>query len=162
MDGGGGYGSTSAGALGHAQDVPRAAGRGRSGRWAVYGRRRPDARGPRHSGTSVGGADRLGWHALGKPSARWADQEWERGRGGMAWWATQARAQGEVRRGVGAARVLGLLSLSFSIFYLTNSYTMMSHILNIYRPKKNIKQKQIYSSKMHQTLLPYGFINIYI
>jgi hypothetical protein len=44
--------------------------------------------------------------------------------------------------------------LFFFYFLLLDSFTIMSHILNGYTPKQNIKQKQIYFSMMHQSLFP--------
>jgi hypothetical protein len=44
--------------------------------------------------------------------------------------------------------------LFFFYFLLSDSFTIMSHILNGYTPKQNIRQKQIYFSMMHQPLFP--------
>jgi hypothetical protein len=52
-------------------------------------------------------------------------------------------------------------SFSFFYFLLPNLFTITSYILNGYTPKQNIIKKQIYFRMMHQSLFPYGFINIY-
>jgi hypothetical protein len=44
------------------------------------------------------------------------------------------------------------LPFLFFYFLLSNSFTIMSHILNGYTPKQNIRQKQIYFSMIHQSL----------
>jgi hypothetical protein len=48
-----------------------------------------------------------------------------------------------------------LLFIIFYIYFLlSNLFTIMSHILNGYIPKQNIRQKEIYSSMMYQSLFP--------
>jgi hypothetical protein len=88
-----------------------------------------------------------GWGAQGRP--RGGALGW------MAWWGRANVGLGE-KWGWASWGFL-FSSLFFSIFYSSNLYTIMNHILNGYTPKQNIRPKQIYSNMMHQSLFPLGF-----